>query len=92
MHINIPFTDALSEMHAYVKFLTKILAKKRSIPELFDDFNTMSLTNEYSAIKKNLPVKLNDPGRFAITIDLGSPRYKALCDLGVSTSVLPLCI
>ena len=69
-------------MPAYAKFLKEVLVKKRSIPELFDDCNTMSLTNKCSAIKNNLPVKLNDPRRFAITIGLGSRRYKALCDLG----------
>ena len=79
-------------MPAYAKFLKEVLAKKLSISELFDDCNTMSLTNECSAIKNNLPMKLNDPGRFAITIGLGNRRYKALCDLGASTSLLPLSI
>ena len=37
-------------------------------------------------------MKLNDPGRFAITIGLGSHKYKALCDLGASTSLIPLSI
>ena len=78
LHINIPFTDTLSEMPAYAKFLKEVLAMKRSIPELFDDCNTMSLTNECSAFKNNLQVKLNDPEKFAITIGLGSRRYKAL--------------
>ena len=92
LHINIPFTNALNEMPAYAKFLKEVLAKKRSIPELFDEYNTISLTNECSAIKNNLSVKLNDPGRFAITIGLGNRMYKALCDLGASTSLLLLSI
>ena len=78
-------------MPAYAKFLKEVLAKKRSIPELFDECNTISLTNECSAVKNNLLVKLNDLERFAIT-SLGSRRYKALCDLGASTSLLPLSI
>ena len=50
------------------------------------------MTNECNAVNNNLQVKLNDPGRFAITIDLDNRRYKALCDLGASTSLLPLSI
>ena len=80
-------------MSAYAKFLKEILAKKRSISELVDEFNAMSYSNQCNTLKKNnLPVKLNDPGRFAITIGLESHRYKALCDLGASTSLLPLLI
>jgi hypothetical protein len=39
-----------------------------------------------------LPEKLGDPGKFAITIGIGSHRFKALCDLGASASLLPLSI
>ena len=39
LHNNIPFTDALSEMSAYAKYLKEVLAKKRSIPKLFDECN-----------------------------------------------------
>ena len=53
----------------------------------------MPYSNQCSVINKNnLPVKLNDPGRFAIAIGLKSHRYKALYDLGASTSLLPLSI
>ena len=93
LNINIPFTHALTEMSAYAKFLKEILAKKRSISELVDEYNAMSYSNQCSALNKNnLPVKLNDSGRFAITIGLGSHRYKALYNLGASTSLLPLSI
>jgi hypothetical protein len=93
LNINIPFTDALNEMPAYTKFLKDILAKKRSIPELVNDCNVLSLSNQCSALINNkLPEKLSDPGRFVITIGLGNYRYKALCDLGASTSLLPLSI
>ena len=93
LHINIPFTVVLNEMPAYAKYLKEVLAKKRFIPELFDDCNSLSMFNICSAlIKNNLLEKLSDSGRFAITIGLGNRRYKALCDLGASTSLLPLSI
>ena len=92
LHVNIPFTKALNKMPAYAKFLKEVLSKKRSILELIDDCNTLYVTNDCRTLEKNLLVKLSDPGRFTITIGLGSRRYKALCDLGASTSLLSLSI
>ena len=93
LNINIPLTDAINEMSAYTKFLKEILSKKRSIPDLIDECNSLYLSNQCSAlIKNNLSERLSDLGRFAITIGLGSYRYKDLCDLGASTSLLPLSI
>jgi hypothetical protein len=90
LSLYIPFTEALEEMPAYAKFLKEVLAKKRVIPESID---TMALSNESCAlINKVQPEKLKDPGRFAITIGLGNHRFKALCDLGASSSLLPLSI
>ncbi|XP_017982359.1 PREDICTED: uncharacterized protein LOC108663273 [Theobroma cacao] len=68
LHINIPFAEALENMTSYVKFLKDILTKKRKL----EDFETMALTEECSAIIQNkLPPKLKDPGSFSIpcTID-----------------------
>ena len=50
------------------------------------------MSHQCKAIQGNLPEKLGDPGRFAITIGLGAFRYRDLCDLGASTSLLPLSI
>ena len=93
LNINIPFTNTINEMPAYTKFLKEILSKKRSIPNLIDECNSLSMSNQCSALIKNkLPEKLSDPGKFAITIGLGNHRYIALCDLGASTSLIPLSI
>ena len=93
LHNNISFTDALSEMPAYAKYLKEVLAKKRSIPELFDECNQLSLSSKCSALIHNkLPEKLSDPGKFSITIGLGNHRYKVVCDLGASISLIPLSI
>ena len=49
------------------------------------------MTRESSAIIKKLPPKLKDPGSFVIPCMIGSETIdKALCDLGVSVSLLPL--
>ena len=46
LHINIPFANALEQMPSYVKLIKEILSKKRRL----SDFETVNLTEEYSAI------------------------------------------
>jgi len=87
LSLHIPFTEVLEEMPAYAKFLKEVLAKKRVIPESINN-----VTESCALINKAQPEKLKDPGRFAITIGIGNHRYKALCDLGASASLLPLSI
>jgi len=45
LHINIPFTHALSQMPSYAKFLKEILSNKRK-PE---EYKTIDLTKECNA-------------------------------------------
>jgi Retrotransposon gag protein len=92
LNITIPFSDALSEMPAYSKFLKDILAKKRLVPDTILGVNSLSLPSTYKSLNKGLPEKLCDPGRFAITIGLGHHKYLALIDLGASASLMPLSI
>ncbi|KAJ9135078.1 hypothetical protein P3X46_032297 [Hevea brasiliensis] len=90
LYINIPFTEALSQMPSYAKFLKEILSKKRKL----EDYGTVALTEEYSAILQNkLPPKLKDPGSFSISCIISNKKIdKALCDLGASVSLMPLSI
>ncbi|KAJ9180959.1 hypothetical protein P3X46_009139 [Hevea brasiliensis] len=46
LYINIPFTEALSQMPSYAKFLKEILSKKRKL----EDYGTGALTEEYKAL------------------------------------------
>ena len=63
LNINIPFTDVINEMPAYTKFLKEIISKKMSIPDLIDECNCLSMSNQCSALIKNkLSEKLSDPG------------------------------
>ena len=80
--------DALENMPSYMKFMKKILENK----EKFGEYETISLTEECSAIlqKKLLP-KLKDLGSFAIPLSIGnSLSGKALCDLGASINMMSL--
>ncbi|KAM6584068.1 hypothetical protein CsatB_011070 [Cannabis sativa] len=77
-------------MPRYVKFMKKILSKKRKL----EDYETVALTEECSAIlQKKLPPKLKDPGSFNIPCSIGgSVETKALCDLGASINLMPLSV
>ena len=90
LHINIPFADALEQMPSYVKFMKDILSQKRRLA----DFETINLTEEYSAIlQRKLPQKLKDPGSFTIPCTIGNAIFeRALCDLGASINLMPLSI
>jgi len=88
LYIDVPFTEVLTQMPTYAKFLKEILSKKRKIEE--DE--TINLTEECSAIIQNkLPPKLKDSGSFSIPYVIGFEIVKkAMCDLGVSISLMPL--
>ncbi|XP_057989074.1 uncharacterized protein LOC110636739 [Hevea brasiliensis] len=90
LYINIPFTDVISQMPSYAKFLKEILSNKRRL----EDYETVALTEECSAILQNkLPPKLKDPESFSIPFHIGETRIeRALCDLGASVSLMPLSI
>ncbi|XP_073526141.1 uncharacterized protein [Phyllobates terribilis] len=76
-------------MPTYVKFLKEILSNKRNL----DDYHTISLNQECSALIQNkLPPKLEDLGIFSIPMVIGRSTYHALCDLGASMSIIPLSI
>ncbi|XP_058002300.1 uncharacterized protein LOC110650304 [Hevea brasiliensis] len=77
-------------MPSYAKFLKEILSNKR----ILEDYETVALTEECSALLQNkLPPKLKDPGSFSIPCHIGDTSIeKALCDLGASVSLMPLSI
>jgi len=87
LHVTIPFTDVLTQMPTYAKFLKDVLSNKRSLGEK----ETVKLTEQCSAIlKSDLPPKLDDPGKFSIPCTIGKATIKrALCDLGASVSLMP---
>ncbi|XP_024022401.1 uncharacterized protein LOC112091893 [Morus notabilis] len=88
IHINIPFAEALAQMPTYVKFMKDILSDKRKL----ENFETVALTEEYSAImQRKLPPKLKDLGSFTIPCTIGNSYFgKALCDLRASINLMPL--
>ncbi|XP_045804300.1 uncharacterized protein LOC123897629 [Trifolium pratense] len=90
LNITIPFTEAITQMPSYAKFLKEILTKKKKI----EDEEIVMLTAECSAILQNdMPHKLKDPGSFSIPCVIGNYVIdRALCDLGASISLMPMSI
>nr|XP_009788426.1 PREDICTED: uncharacterized protein LOC104236239 [Nicotiana sylvestris] len=90
LYINIPFTDALTQMPSYAKFLKEILSSKRKLEEV----SVVKLTEKGSAILQNkLPQKLGDPESFTIPCTVGGTHFeKALCDSGALINLMPFSI
>ncbi|CAM8994451.1 unnamed protein product [Rhodiola kirilowii] len=87
VNITLPFTEVLTQIPSYAKFLKDIVSHRRDISE----HDTVALNLGCSAIIQNpLPKKLKDPGSFSIPITIGDICIEdALCDLGASISLMP---
>ncbi|XP_062119197.1 uncharacterized protein LOC133832939 [Humulus lupulus] len=68
--------------------------EKNQSPRKMDDYETVVLTEECSAIlQRKLPQKLRDPGSFTIPCTIGKfESMNALCDLGASINLMPLSV
>ena len=90
LEISMPFTEVVTQMPLYAKFLKEILSKKRR----FAEEGVVNLTATCSAvIKKNLPEMMKDPGSFTIPCTIGGFEIKkALCDSGASINLMPLSV
>ncbi|XP_074301131.1 uncharacterized protein LOC141632485 [Silene latifolia] len=86
LEVYIPFTELITHVPAYAKYMKDIVTKKRSIGKM----ETMAFADTSSAIiQGNSPPKLEDTGSFSIPCTIGDQTIKrALCDLGASVSVM----
>ena len=90
IEINIPLSEALTQMPHYAKFMKDILSKKRK----FAEDGVVSLTANCNAvIQKSLPRKMQDPGSFTIPYKIGnSDMEKALYDSGANINLMSLSV
>ena len=90
LEISMPFTEVVTQMPLYAKFLKDILSKKRRIVEE----GIVNLTATCSALmKRELPEKMKDPGSFTIPCSIGGVEIqKALYDSGASINLIPLSV
>ena len=90
IEINILFTEVISQMPLYAKFLKGILSKKRKIAK--DGIVNLTATRS-AIIQQKLPAKIKDPGSFTIPSSIGKYEFKkALCDSGASINLMPLLV
>ncbi|XP_074321749.1 uncharacterized protein LOC141658903 [Silene latifolia] len=87
LQVTVPFTELITQVPSYAKFMKDILTRKRS----FNEVETIAFSEECSALlQSKSPPKLKDPGSFSIPCTIGTHVIdKALCDLGASVSVMP---
>ncbi|XP_050918509.1 uncharacterized protein LOC127135927 [Lathyrus oleraceus] len=90
LNITIPFTEAITQMPSYAKFLKEILSNKKKLK----DDETMTFNAECSAIiQNNMPPELKDPDSFSIPCVIGKFVIdRGISDLGASVSLIPLSI
>ncbi|XP_070047018.1 uncharacterized protein [Nicotiana tomentosiformis] len=89
-NVNLSFTEVLSQVPTYAKFLKEILIKKSKIEET----SVVKLTEHCSAVLHNkLPQTCGDPGSFTIPYSLVTLTFeKSLCDSGALINLMPLSI
>ena len=90
IEINIPFSEALTQMPLYAKFMKEILSRKIKIVEE----GIVSLTATCSAVIQNsIPEKMQDPSSFIIPFEIRHADVgKALCDSEAIINLMPLSI
>ena len=90
MEVNIHFSEALTQMPHYAKFMKDILSRKRKIVEE----GVVSLTTTCSVvIQRSLPKKMQNLGSFTIPCTIGNSEMgKALCDSGANINLMPLSV
>ena len=88
IEINIPFSEALTQMPHYAKFMKDLLNKKRK----FTEEGIVSLNAASSTvIQKSIPEKRQDPSSFTIPCMIGNADMgKALCDSEANINLMPL--
>ncbi|XP_058723091.1 uncharacterized protein LOC131594907 [Vicia villosa] len=86
LHVEIPFTEAITQIPSYAKFLKDILSNKRRL----GDPKPLEC---HSISEKKLAKKDKDPGSFSIPCIRGNHMIdKAFLDLGASVRLMPLAV
>ena len=72
LHINMPLVECLAQMPKYTKFLKELISNKKKLQE----FETVTLTKECSAIiSYKLPLKRKHPGSLTIPCAVGNLSF-----------------
>lgn len=87
IHLNVPFTDALTQMSSYAKFFKEILSNKRKL----EDHETVVMNLDSSVMIQNMVIhKLQVLRSLCIPCHIGTMDFdRVLCDLRASVSLMP---
>nr|GEU89810.1 hypothetical protein [Tanacetum cinerariifolium] len=87
--INLPFIDAIKQIHAYAKFLKDLCTQKRKLKATLP--KKIDLTEHVSVVlSSSLPPKFKDPRASLISVVVGNITIKkVLLDLGASINIFP---
>ncbi|XP_050896951.1 uncharacterized protein LOC127103760 [Lathyrus oleraceus] len=86
LHVEIHFTEAITQIPSYAKFLKDILTNKHRL----DDPKPLECN---SIVENKLAKKEKDPGKFSIPcILVNHVIHKAFLDLGASVRLMPLVV
>lgn len=79
IHLNVPFTEALTQIPSYIMFLKEILSSKRKL----EDHEPMAMTLDSSVMIQNMVIpKLKDLKICFIPCHIGTMNFdRASCDL-----------
>lgn len=90
IHLKVPFTETLTQILSYAKFLKEIISNKRKLK----DHETVAVTLDSSFVIQNMVIpKLKELRSFYIPCHIGIVEFeRALCDLRVSVSWIPLSV
>ncbi|XP_075098823.1 uncharacterized protein LOC142175740 [Nicotiana tabacum] len=90
LYMNISFTEVLTQIPAYTKFLKGILSSKRKLRET----KVVKLNSHCNTILQNkISQKCGNLSSFTIPCSLSSKKFdKALCDSGASINLMPLSV
>lgn len=88
IHLNVPFTEALTQIPYNAKFLKEILSNKRKL----EDHETVAIIVDSSVVIQNMVIpKLKDLRSFSIPCQIWAMNFeRELCDLGANVSLSPL--
>lgn len=85
-----PFTEALTKIPSYVKFLKEILSNKRKL----EDHENMAMNLYSRVLIQNMVIpKLKDLRSFSIPCQIGIMNFeRVICDLWTSVGQMPLSV
>ncbi|XP_051145535.1 uncharacterized protein LOC127261292 [Andrographis paniculata] len=87
VELYIPLLEAINQIPKYANFFKELCTNKRKFR---GDEYIIAGENVFVVLKRNVPPKTGDPGKFSILCKIGKTKItKAMLDLGAAINVMP---